>query len=110
MQHRLAGRISAANHKDLLIAAERSFARARTVVNSSSQEVLLLGKIQPAIFDAGGADGAAGHDFGSIGQVSCTLPGNKLTANASAAEKKLGPKTQGLLARSLREFSATNSL
>src|ERR1700722_6135585 len=109
MQHRLAGGISAANHKDILIAAKRGFARARTVVNSSAQELLLFGKIQPAIFDAGGTDDAAGHDFGSIGQITDAFAGNKLAANPLAPKKKLGAKTQGLLARSLRQFRAANS-
>src|ERR1700733_15986316 len=87
MQRRLAGGISAANHKDILIAAKRGFARARTVVNSSAQELLLFGKIQPAIFDAGGADGAAGHDFGSTGQVSATLPRNYPPPNPTPAPR-----------------------
>jgi len=106
----LACRIAAAHDIDVLVPGQRRFAGTGAVVHAGPEKPVFIGQIEPAVFDAGGANRGMSHDPGAVLQIADSFPGLKFGAHAFARQQDFDSELHRLFARALGQVRTADPL
>src|ERR1700733_14249404 len=110
MYGRLSGGVAAADHEDLLAAAQLRLAGAGAVVDACAAQPFFIPEVEAAVLNAGGTDRGVHHKAGTIRQMADRLSGHELGTHALMQQKDLRSEAVSLVARTFGEVRAADAL